>query len=141
MFFGEYTYKVDEKGRTPLPPKFRHEMREGVVLSKGIEKCVRAYPLGEWKRVADSLAKAVVGAKLRKLNRAIFGSASSVSFDAQGRIALPFSLRNYAEIGDSVIAVGVNTCVELWDEELWKKEKASSEEQASAITESLETQL
>jgi MraZ protein len=142
MFFGEYAYKVDEKGRTPLPPKFRREMREGVVLIKGIEeKCVRAYPLGEWKKVADSLAKAVVGAKLRKLNRAIFGSASSVSFDTQGRIALPFSLRNYAEIGDSVIVVGVNTFVELWDEELWKKEKASSEEQASAIIESLETQL
>ncbi|PJB49811.1 MAG: division/cell wall cluster transcriptional repressor MraZ, partial [Chloroflexi bacterium CG_4_9_14_3_um_filter_45_9] len=73
MFFGEYVYKVDEKGRVPLPPKFRREMKEGVILTKGTEKCITAYPAAEWKRLADSLAaKAVTQANLRKLNRAIF---------------------------------------------------------------------
>ena len=138
MFFGEYQYKVDEKGRVPLPPKFRREMKEGVILSKGTEKCIAAYSIAEWKRLADSLAaKAVTQANLRKLNRAIFSSASSVSFDGQGRITLPFPLRSYAEIGDTVIVVGTNACVELWNEELWKAEKASAEEQASQIIEGL----
>jgi MraZ protein len=141
MFFGEYQYKVDEKGRLPLPPKFRREMREGVILARGTEKCIAVYPLNEWKRLADSLAaKAVTPINLRKLNRAIFGSAFSVSFDGQGRIALPFPLRSYAEIGDTVIVIGANNYVELWNEDLWKAEKTSAEEQVSQIIESFGAQ-
>ncbi len=138
MFFGEYPYKVDEKGRVPLPPKFRRQMREGVILAKGMgEKCIAVYPVAEWKRLSDSLAaKAVTQANLRKLNRAIFGSAFSTSFDGQGRITLPYPLRDYAGIGDTAIVVGANKCVELWSEDEWKAEKTSAEEQASQIIES-----
>ncbi|MEE8620265.1 MAG: division/cell wall cluster transcriptional repressor MraZ, partial [Dehalococcoidia bacterium] len=57
MFFGEYTYKVDEKGRVPLPPRFRRQMKEGVILTKGMgEKYIAVYPVAEWKRLSDSLA-------------------------------------------------------------------------------------
>ena len=138
MFFGEYQYKFDEKGRLPLPPKFRRDMKEAAILTRGSEKCVAVYPLAEWKRLADSLAaKTVTSANLRKLNRAIFGSAFSVSFDKQGRITLPFPLRGYAEIGDTVVVVGANQYVELWNEKAWKEEKESAEEQATQIMESL----
>ena len=134
MFFDEYEYKVDEKGRVPLPPKFRREMKEGVILTKGTERYIMAYPLPEWKRLAKSLAtKAVTPANLRKLNRVIFGSASSTSFDGQGRIMLPFTLRTYAGIEDTVVVVGANTYVELWNKELWEKEKASDEAQVSKL--------
>ena len=137
MFFGEYSYKVDEKGRVPLPPKFRRELREGVILTKGIEKCIVVYSIAEWKRLSDSLsAKAITPAGLRRLNRAIFGSAFGTSFDGQGRMTLPFALRGYAEIGDTAIVVGANTCVELWSECQWEAEKQSAEEQASKIIES-----
>ncbi|HEU65118.1 MAG TPA: division/cell wall cluster transcriptional repressor MraZ [Chloroflexi bacterium] len=137
MFFGEYPYKVDEKGRIPLPPKFRREMKEGVVLAKGMgEKCIAVYPLAEWKRLSDKLAeKAVTPVNLRKLNRAIFGSAFGASFDGQGRITLPYPLRDYARIADTAIVVGANNCVELWSEDEWKSEKTSAEEQASQIIE------
>lgn len=137
MFFGEYPYRVDEKGRLPLPPKFRREMKVEVVLARGREKCILVYPQAEWKRLADSLAaKVVAPANLRKLNRAIFGSAFSVSLDGQGRMALPPALRSYAEIGESAVVIGANNYVELWNEELWKAEKASADEQASQIIES-----
>jgi len=138
MFFGEYPYKVDEKGRVPLPPKFRRQMREGVILAKGMgEKCIAVYPVAEWKRLSDSLAaKAVTPANLRKLNRAIFGSAFSTSSDGQGRITLPFPLREYAGIGDTAIVVGTNNCVELWCEGEWQTAKTLAEEQASEIIES-----
>jgi MraZ protein len=139
MFIGEYQYKVDEKGRVPLPPKFRQQLKEGVVLAKGMgEKCIAAYPIREWKRLADKLAeKTVTPASLRKLNRAIFGSAFSASFDGQGRTKLPDPLRAYAGIADTAIVVGANNRVELWSEEGWKAEQTSSEEQASQIIESL----
>jgi MraZ protein len=140
MFFGEYLYKVDEKGRLPLPPKFRREMREGMILARGAEKCIAVYPLREWGRLADSLAaKAVTPTNLRKLNRAIFGSAFSASFDGQGRIILPFALRDYAEIADSAVVVGANNYIELWNEESWEAEKASAEEQASQLIEGFGT--
>ena len=142
MFFGEYTYKVDEKGRVPLPPKFRRQMKEGVILAKGMgEKCIAAYPIAEWKRLSDSLAaRAVTPANLRRLNRAIFGSAFGASLDGQGRIILPFSLREYAGIGDTAIVVGANNCVELWCEGEWETEKKSAEDQASEIIENFGTQ-
>lgn len=141
MFFGGYQYKVDEKGRLPLPPKFRRQMRDGVILTKGIEKCIDVYPLNEWNRLADTLAaKVVTPANLRRLNRAIFGSAFSVSFDGQGRITLPVPLRTYADIGDTVMVVGANARVELWNEELWRSEAASAGEQVVDIVESLGAQ-
>ena len=140
MFFGEYPYKVDEKGRVPLPPKFRRQMREGVILTRGMgEKCIAVYPIAEWKRLSESLAaKAVTPANLRKLNRSIFGSAFDASLDGQGRITLPFSLREYAGIGDTVIVVGANNFIELWCEGEWQSEKTSADEQASQIIESFE---
>jgi len=109
-----------------------------VILAKGMgEKCIAVYPVAEWKRLSDSLAaKAVTPANLRKLNRAIFGSAFSTSFDGQGRITLPFPLREYAGVGDTAIVVGANNCVELWCEGEWQAAKTSAEEQASEIIES-----
>ncbi len=136
MFFGEYNYKVDEKGRAPLPPKFRREMKDIVVLSRGLDKCISAYPLAEWKRVAESLSSKAMGpTSSRRINRSIFGSAFSVSFDKQGRVILPPTLRDYAEIKEGVVVLGVNNYVELWNSELWKAEKKESDDQVSQIVE------
>ncbi len=137
MFFGEYSYRVDDKGRVPLPPKFRRELKLGMILTKGMEKCVTVYPAAEFKRLSESLAaKAVTPASLRKLTRSIFGSAFSASFDGQGRIVLPHALREYAQIGDTAVVVGANNSVELWSEDEWKAEKVSADEQAAKIIES-----
>jgi MraZ protein len=139
MFFGEFEYKIDEKGRVPIPPKFRRELKEGMVLTPGIEKCIIAYPLPEWKKLADTLTTgSVTPGKLRKLNRAIFATAFSTKIDGQGRIALPAPLREHAEIIDEVVVAGANTYLELWNTVHWEEEKASSQEQAWQIIESLE---
>jgi MraZ protein len=139
MFFGEFEYKIDDKGRVPIPPKFRRKLREGVILAQGVEKCITLYPLAEWKKLADSLTgSSVTQSKLRRLNRAIFATAFSLSMDGQGRIALPTSLRQHAEIADEVIIAGANNYLELWNKEHWEEEKAISREQAWQIIESLE---
>lgn len=139
MFYGEYPYKVDDKGRVPLPPKFRRELKAGMILTKGLERCITVYSPEEWKRVSERLAaKAVSPANSRKLARSLFGSAFSATFDGQGRIALPFYLREYAGIGDAAVVVGVNNAIELWSEEDWRMEKTTADEQAAKIIESLE---
>ena len=139
MFFGEFEYKIDEKGRVPIPPKFRSALKEGAVLTPGVEKCITAYPLSEWKKATATLtAGPVTRSKLRKLNRAIFATAFSLNLDGQSRIALPVPLREYAEIEDEVVIAGVNNYLELWNKEQWEAEKAISQEQAGQIIESLE---
>jgi len=139
MFFGEFEYRIDEKGRVPIPPRFRRELKEGVVLTPGIEKCITAYPLPEWKKLAATLTTgSVTRSKLRRLNRAIFATAFSLNIDGQGRIALPIPLRQYASIEDEVVIAGANNYLELWNKEQWEAEKAISQEQTWQIIESLE---
>lgn len=141
MFLGEYEYKVDIKGRLPLPPRFRPELGAELMLTKGAEKCIVVYPAAEWRKLADTLApRAVPSSKLRKLNRSIFGTAFSLSLDGQGRIALPALLRHYAAIDDAAIVVGLNNYIEIWSPGLWNSEKAATEEQVWQIIESLEAQ-
>jgi MraZ protein len=139
MFLGEFEYKIDEKGRIPIPPKFRRELKEGVVLTAGPERCIAAYTTAEWKKMATSLTSGtIVPSKMRKLNRALFSTAFSLTIDNQGRIALPIPLRQYAGIEDEIIIAGVNTYLELWNKEQWEAEKTTAQEQAWQIIESLE---
>jgi len=139
MFLGEFEYKIDEKGRVPVPPKYRRELREGVILAQGVERCIDVYTLAEWKKQAATLTTGPLArSKLRRLSRAVFATAFSLNIDGQGRIALPVPLREYAEIEDEVIIAGANTYLELWNKEQWESEKATSQEQAWQIIESLE---
>ncbi len=141
MFYGEFEYKIDPKGRVPFPPRFRRELKDGVVLTPGVEGCIIAYPLSEWKKLATTLTSgSVTRSKLRKLHRAIFATAFRTSIDGQGRVALPISLREYAGIEDEVVIIGVNNYLELWNKEQWEAEKADSLEQAWQIIESLDRQ-
>ena len=139
MFLGEFEYKIDEKGRVPIPPKFRKDLKDGVVLSAGPEKCIIAYSIPEWNKLAESLTSGTIAAsKLRRLNRAFFATAFNLAIDNQGRIALPVPLREYAGIEDELIVAGVNTYLELWNKEQWESEKSISQEQVWQIIESLE---
>jgi MraZ protein len=139
MFYGEFEYKLDEKGRVLIPPKFRRELKEGVVLTPGVEKCIIAYPISEWKKIAATLTTgSVTPSKMRRLNRAIFSTAFTIAIDGQGRIAIPAPHRDYAGIGEEVVIAGANTYLELWNKEQWEAEKAISQEQAWQIIESLE---
>ena len=139
MFFGEFEYKIDEKGRIPIPPRFRKELKDGVVLAPGAERCVNVYPIPEWKKLAGTLTGgSLTPNKMRRLTRAVFATAFTISIDGQGRVALPIPLREHAEIMDEVVIAGVNTYLEIWNKVLWEEEKTVSQEQTWQIIESLE---
>ena len=139
MFYGEFEYKVDPKGRVPFPPRFRRELKDGVVLTPGIERCITAYPLAEWRKLATGLTSgSLTRNKIRKLNRAIFATAFHTGVDGQGRVALPVPIRQYAGIEDDVVIIGANNYFELWNKEQWEAEKADSQEQAWQIIETLD---
>lgn len=139
MFFGEFEYKIDEKGRVPIPPKFRGLLKAGVVLSPGVEGCITVYPLNEWKKLADTLTTGSLSpSKLRMLKRAVFATAFSVKLDGQGRIALPTPLKTHAEIVSEVVMIGANNYLELWNKIRWEEEKAMGREKAWLLFEGLE---
>jgi MraZ protein len=140
MFFGEFDYKIDEKGRIPIPPRFRNALKDGVVLTPGAEKCIAAYTITEWRKLSTTLTgTSLTHSKVRKLNRVLFATAFSTRIDGQGRIAIPAPLREYAEIIDEAVIAGVNNALEIWNKENWEEEKSASQEQAWQIIESLET--
>ncbi len=139
MFYGEFDYKIDEKGRVPLPPKFRSALKDGVVLSPGAEKCITVYTVPEWRKLSTTLTNSPISrSKMRKLSRALFATAFSTKIDGQGRVAIPAPLREHAEIVDEVTIVGANTYLEIWNNIHWEEEKEVSQEQAWQIIESLE---
>jgi MraZ protein len=139
MFYGEFDYKIDEKGRLPFPPRFRNALKDGVMLVAGPDKCINAYTMPEWKKLSDALTgSGLVHSKMRVLSRSIFGTAFPTRIDGQGRIAIPAPLRDHAQIEDDAVVVGVNTYLEIWNQALWEEERRISQEQAWQIIESLE---
>jgi MraZ protein len=139
MFYGEYAYKIDEKGRVPVPPRFRNALKDGLVLTPGAEKCITAYTAIEWKKLSATLTgSALTRSKMRKLSRVIFATAFSTRIDNQGRIPIPAPLREHADIMEDVVIAGANSYLEIWDKVLWEEEKRISQEQAWQIIESLE---
>lgn len=140
MFYGEFDYKIDDKGRIPVPPKFRNTYKDGIVLMASAENCITGYTTAEWKKLSETLTNSPLSrAKMRRLNRAIFATAFNTVIDGQGRIAIPAPLREYAQITDDIVIVGVNTYLEIWNKALWEEEKTISREQAWQTIESLGT--
>ena len=139
MFLGEFDYRLDAKGRMPMPPRFRASFKEGVVVAPSPEKCLSVYTIDEWGKVAEKLAGSnLPSSKLRKIYRALFATAFQTALDAQGRINLPVMLRNYAGIDSEIVVIGANNYIEIWDKTAWSIEKASDLAEAWHILESLE---
>ncbi len=139
MFYGEFDYKIDEKGRLPIPPKFRAFLKDGVVLTPGAENCITVYTVPAWKKLSATITNSPLSrSKMRKLSRALFSTAFSTRIDPQGRIAIPAPLREHAQITDDVVVAGANSYLEIWNKALWEEEKVTSQQQAWQIIESLE---
>ena len=139
MFFGEYEYTIDQKGRVTIPPKFREAFKGGIVLLRGYDKCITACTVTEWDRRADELSKLpMTQSKARRLSRATFSSAFSLDLDGQGRVVLPATLRQYAGVTNDVVIAGVRDCLEIWSKEDWLAEQQLISEQVWQIAESIE---
>ena len=139
LFFGEFSYKLDEKGRLPVPPRFRLPLKEGLFLAPGPDGCINAYSIKEWQRFSEEIAAASASpSKLRKLKRTVFGQAFPAVIDGQGRLSLPEPLRSFAGITAEAVVVGVSDHLEIWDKGAWDAEKADDQAQVWQIMEGLE---
>jgi MraZ protein len=129
MFLGTHHPRLDDKGRLFRPAKFREELAEGVVVTKGQERCLFVFPMAEFQRVTEALSQAPVTARaVRDYSRVFFASASDEVPDKQGRITIPAPLREYAGLDKQCVVIGANTRVEIWDTTSWETYLADREQ-------------
>lgn len=129
MFVGTHTPRLDEKGRLFLPARFRDELAEGVVITKGQERCLYVFRRADFTARGAALADAPLTAKtVRDYSRMLFASAFDDAPDRQGRVTVPAPLRAYAGLQRDCVVIGANTRLEIWDAEAWRVYEAEQEQ-------------
>lgn len=117
---GSYSHKLDSKGRMVLPSRFREELGRSVVATIGIERCVTLYPAKQWGAFFEKLETLPSGNnKARDLRRIILAYAHELEVDSTGRILVPQTLRQYANINQEVSVNGNGDRLEIWDLATW----------------------
>lgn len=137
MFIGEYNHTVDAKGRLIVPSKFREQLGDEFVVTKGLDGCLFVYDNSEWKALEEKLhALPLTNANARKFARFFLAGATSCEVDRQGRILLPAVLRSFAKIDKEAVLVGVGSRIEIWSKENWLT--ANTYEDMEEIAENME---
>jgi MraZ protein len=126
MFYGEYEHSIDKKGRIIIPAKFRQTLRSGGIdtlfITRGLDVCLFVFPEPEW-RSAEARLKPIPFTKSegRKFNRLFFSGASELKIDNLGRVLIPRNLKDFAQIKQDIVIVGVSNRIEIWSKEKWKE--------------------
>ncbi len=120
MFMGEYNHTVDAKGRIIIPSKFREQLGEEFVITKGLDGCLFVFENAQWKILQEKLSSLPLSnINGRKFGRFILSGAATCEVDKQGRILLPNSLRAFANIEKDAVLAGVGGRIEIWNREAW----------------------
>ena len=142
MLIGEYVHSMDAKGRITIPSKFRNDLSNGFVLTKGLDKCLFLYPMEEWNKIESKLKELPITNKnVRSFVRTFFSGATDSAIDKQGRVLTPQNLREHAliETDKEAVIVGLSNRVEIWSQQIWNDynvdEGLSYEEMAEKMAE------
>lgn len=138
MFLGEYEHSIDSKGRLAVPARFRAGLKEGLVITRGLDNCLFVYPKKEWEKLAQKLIQLPISqANTRAFARLMLAGAMDVKVDSQGRIVVPDYLRQYASIIKKVVITGLYNRLEIWDGKQWERYKSKTEKDSNDIAEKL----
>lgn len=121
MFIGEYQHAIDSKNRIIVPSKFRESLGGKFVITKGLDGCLYAYTMEEWKVLENKLRNLPLTSKdARAFVRFFFSGANEIEIDKQGRALIPQNLLEYASIKKEIVSIGVLTRIEIWSKEKWE---------------------
>lgn len=133
MFLGEYTHTIDDKGRITIPAKFRGELAAGLVVARGFDRNLMAFPRDEWVALAAKIAERPLSdEKVRDFRRRVFSGADDATPDRQGRIIIPHHLREFAGLDGEVVIAGNLNYIELWNAEAWQSVRETIEDNNDA---------
>lgn len=138
MLMGEYRHNIDDKGRLIVPSKFREELGNTFIITKGLENCLFIYSLSSWEKIVSKLKNLPFTKKdARTFTRFFLASASDSEFDKQGRINIPNNLLEYANIQKECVIIGVLDRLEIWDQATYQKTILDNYDSFSDIAENL----
>lgn len=139
MLTGEFNHSIDAKGRLIIPSKFRENLGENFVITKGLDGCLFLYPDNEWKTFEEKLRTLPLTNKdARIFTRFFLGSAVDGGLDKQGRVLISSALRNFAHLEKEVVLVGVLDRVEIWDKAKWEENNTVIEDNMADIASHME---
>ncbi len=138
MFSGTYTPKLDDKGRLFLPAKFRDDMTEGLVITRGQDRSIDVRTSAEFAVFTEKFKNASqTDARLRAYGRMLFALASEQVPDKQGRITITPELREYASLKRDCVVIGIYDRIEIWEPQAWQRYTADQEAAFSDVQEEI----
>ena len=138
MFIGEYHHTIDEKGRIIIPAKFREELGNTFIITRGIENCLFVYSEENWAKITNKLNSLPFTKKdARTFNRFFMSGATSVELDKQGRVNISKPLIDYANLLKDCVIIGTGDRLEVWSQESWESFFDSTKDSMSDIAENL----
>ena len=138
MFIGEYHHTIDEKGRIIIPAKFREELGNNFIITRGIENCLFVYSEENWAKITNKLSSLPFTKKdARTFNRFFMSGATSVELDKQGRVNISKPLIDYANLLKDCVVIGTGDRLEVWSQESWDSFFDSTKDSMSDIAENL----
>lgn len=138
MLMGEYNHNIDDKGRLTIPSKFRDDLGEKFVITRGLENCLFAYSLEDFQKIVAELQKIPFTKKdARQFMRFFLSGATTVEFDKQGRINISSPLISYAGLKKECIIIGTGDRLEIWSSDNWNDFFDSTKDNMSDIAENL----
>ena len=138
MLLGEYHHNIDDKNRLVIPTKYREELGDEFVITRGIEKCLYVYSQKEWEKLVEKLNTLPFTKKsARTFTRSLFSGATVCEFDKNGRINIASPLVSYAGLMKECIIIGVNDRLEIWSEEAFNKFMEENSQDLEDIAEHL----
>lgn len=137
MLVGEYEHSLDAKGRIIMPAKFREDIGDKFIVTKGLDGCLFAFSISEWEKFEEKLSTLPISNKdARIFSRFFFAGAIDCELDKQGRFLISSNLREFAGFNKDVVIIGMNSRIEIWSKEKWNETNNSLS--ADAIAEKME---
>lgn len=140
MFSGEYDHSIDSKGRIIVPARFREELGQDFMLTKGLDNCLYLFPAQAWHRFREKLSAVPISSgKGRAFSRFFYSSMIvTKELDKQGRLNISAKHREHAQIVKDVVTIGMDDHIEIWSREQWEAYLQSPEMDSKNIAEGLE---
>lgn len=141
MFMGEYHHTIDEKNRLIIPSKFREELGNSFIITRGLDNCLFVYAKDKWEKIVIKLEAIPFTKKdARSFNRFFLSGATAVELDKQGRINITSPLVAYANLLKDCVVIGVGDRLEIWSKNNWDGFFDNNKENLSDIAENLFSQ-
>ena len=138
MFIGEYHHSIDDKGRLIIPSKFREELGDNFIITRGIENCLFVYSMENWNKITSKLETLPFTKKdARQFMRFFLSGATTAEFDKQGRTNITTPLISYAKLQKDCVIIGTGDRLEIWSLENWNDFFDSAKDNMSDIAENL----